>query len=261
MHERGRIGAGGCELEYEWIGPRPEAAPTLVFLHDGLGCVATWRDVPAALAAATGCGALVYSRAGYGGSTARPGPWPVRFMHDEAQVTLPQVLAAFGVRDACLVGHSDGGTIALLYAGGGSPPAPRLRGMVLEAPHVFVEPVCLESIAEMARAYRRGDLARRMARNHGGNADVCFAAWVEVWLRAEFRAWTIEAALPSVRCPVLVLQGEEDEFGTLAQLRAVEAGCGGATEALVLAGCGHTPHHQRRAAALAAMTRSLERWL
>jgi pimeloyl-ACP methyl ester carboxylesterase len=274
----------GCRLECEWLGPGPEAAPTLVFLHDGLGCVATWRDVPAALAAATGCGALVYSRAGYGGSDARPAPWPVRFMHDEALAVLPRVLAACGVRDGFLVGHSDGASIALIYAGtagaaaaaaAGGPgvPAPdsaggpgestgsgiSLRGLVLEAPHVLVEPVCVASIAAMARRYADGDLARRMARNHGANADATFAAWVEVWLRPEFGAWNIAAALPGVRCPVLAMQGDADEYGTLAQLDAVAAGCGGgATTTRVLAACGHTPHHQQREAALGAMARFIK---
>jgi pimeloyl-ACP methyl ester carboxylesterase len=246
----------GCRLECEWLGPPPEAAPTLVFLHDGLGCVATWRDVPAALAAATGCGALVYSRAGYGGSAARPAPWPVRFMHDEALVTLPRVLAAWGVRDGWLVGHSDGASIALIYAGAAGA-AGWLRGLVLEAPHVFVEPVCLCSIEAMARSYARGDLARRLARYHGANAAACFAAWVEVWLRPEFRTWSLGELLAGVRCPVVAMQGVDDEFGTLAQLAAVAAGCGAGAETLVLPACGHTPHHQQREAALAAMVRAV----
>ncbi len=311
MRASGKVQVGDDRLELDWIGPAPGAAPTLVFLHDGLGSAGTWRDVPAALAAATGCGALVYSRAGYGGSTPRPAPWPVRFMHDEATVTLPRLLAALDVRDGFLVGHSDGASIALIYAadrgtraaaaGPGPGPGPnsgpaggggragaaaqpwewRLRGVILEAPHVFVEPVCVDSIAAMAHGYRRGDLAQRMARRHGANADACFAAWVEVWLRPEFRAWTIEALLPWVSCPVLAMQGEQDEYGTLAQLAAVAARCGivavgaaggaGASsgaapaavapETLVLPGCGHTPHHQQRDAALAAMVRFVERWL
>jgi pimeloyl-ACP methyl ester carboxylesterase len=303
MRASGKVQVGADRLELDWIGPAPGAAPTLVFLHDGLGSAGTWRDVPAALAAATGCGALVYSRAGYGGSTPRPGPWPVRFMHDEATVTLPRLLAALDVRDGFLVGHSDGASIALIYAadrgaraaaalgpGPGPGPGPglspnpgpagggdragaaaqpwewRLRGVILEAPHVFVEPVCVDSIVAMAHGYRRGDLAQRMARRHGANADACFAAWVEVWLRPEFRAWTIEALLPWVSCPVLAMQGEQDEYGTLAQLAAVAARCGtaaaaAAPETLVLPDCGHTPHHQQREAALAAMVRFVERWL
>jgi pimeloyl-ACP methyl ester carboxylesterase len=266
---RGTVTAGGRRLETEWLGPGPAAAPTLVFLHDGQGCVDTWRDFPAALAAATGCGALVYSRAGYGGSEALPGPWPASFMHDAALAALPEVIAALGVRDGFLVGHSDGASISLIYAaataGAGAGVAGVvggwLRGMALEAPHVFVEPVCLESIAKLPALYRQPDLWRRMVRVHGANAQACAESWAEVWLRPEFRSWSIEDLLPRVRCPVLAIQGDQDAYGTLDQLRAVAAGCGGPTETLVLPGCGHTPHHQQREATLAAMSGFLRRLL
>jgi pimeloyl-ACP methyl ester carboxylesterase len=266
---RGTVAAGGRRLEYEWIGPGPEAAPTLVFLHDGQGCVDTWRDFPAALAAATGCGALVYSRAGYGGSEGLPGPWPVSFMHDEARAALPEMIAALGVRDGFLVGHSDGASISLIYAasggdangGKGSGPGAWLRGLVLEAPHVFVEPVCVESIAKLPGLYRQPELWRRMVRHHGANAASCFESWVDVWLRPEFQSWNLEALLPRVCRPVLAIQGEQDGYATLDQLRAVAAGCGGPVETLVLPGCGHTPHRQQREAALAAMTGFLRRLL
>jgi pimeloyl-ACP methyl ester carboxylesterase len=260
---RGTVEAGGKRLEYEWLGPGPAAAPTLVFLHDGQGCVDTWRDFPAALAAATGCGALVYSRAGYGGSEGLPGPWPVSFMHDEALAALPQVVAALGVRDGFLVGHSDGASISLIYAAAAAAGAVGgwLRGMALEAPHVFVEPVCLESIAKLPALYRQPDLWRRMVRHHGANAQGCFESWVEVWLRPEFRSWSIEDLLPRVRCPVLAIQGDQDPYGTLDQLRAVAAGCAGPTETLVVPSCGHTPHRQQRDATLAAMSGFLRRLL
>jgi pimeloyl-ACP methyl ester carboxylesterase len=263
---RGSVAAGGKRLEYEWLGPGPAAAPTLVFLHDGQGCVDTWRDFPAALAAATGCGALVYSRAGYGGSEALPGPWPVSFMHDEALAALPQVVAALGVRDSFLVGHSDGASISLIYAAtsgaaGAGASGSWLRGMALAAPHVFVEPVCLESIAKLPALYRQPDLWRRMVRHHGANAQACFESWVEVWLRPEFRSWSIAGLLPRVRCPVLAIQGDQDAYGTLDQLRAVAAGCAGPTETQVLPGCGHTPHRQQREATLAAMSGFLRRLL
>jgi len=260
---RGTVAAGGKRLEYEWLGPGPAAAPTLVFLHDGQGCVDTWRDFPAALAAATGCGALVYSRAGYGGSEALPGPWPVSFMHDEALASLPQVVAALGVRDGFLVGHSDGASISLIYAAaaGAGAAGSWLRGMALEAPHVCVEPVCLESIAKLPALYRQPDLWRRMVRHHGANAQACSESWVEVWLRPEFRSWSIEDLLPRVRCPVLAIQGDQDPYGTLDQLRAVAAGCAGPAETLVLPGCGHTPHRQQREATLAAMSGFLRRLL
>jgi pimeloyl-ACP methyl ester carboxylesterase len=259
---RGMLAAGGRRLEYAWFGPGPEAAPTLVFLHDGLGCVGTWRDVPATLAAATGCGALVYSRAGYGASETRPAPWPVGFMHDEALITLPQVLAATGVRDGFLVGHSDGASISLIYAAG-QPGAGSgwLRGVVLESAHVFVEPISVESVARVPALYRGTELARRMETFHGANAASCLESWVEVWLRDEFLPWSILDLLPRVRCPVLAMQGEQDVFGTLAQLRAIASGCGGPVETLVIPSCGHTPHRQQREATLAAMARFVRRLL
>jgi pimeloyl-ACP methyl ester carboxylesterase len=267
--ERARVVAGGRWLEYLWIGPGPEAAPTLVFLHDGLGCIDTWRDFPAALAAATGCGALVYSRGGYGGSDALPGPWPESFMHDAGWVELPEVVAALGVRDGFLVGHSDGGSISLIYAAGAAgrdgaeSEAARagaaggrgwLRGMALEAPHIFVEPIALESIGKLPALFRQSELWQRLVRYHGANAENCFDSWVEIWLRPEFRSWRIDELLPRVRCPVLAIQGESDPYGTLAQLETLAASCTGPTETLLLPACGHTPHRQQREATLAAMT-------
>jgi pimeloyl-ACP methyl ester carboxylesterase len=243
--------AGGHRLEYEWHGPAPEAAPTLVFLHEGLGCVALWRDFPARLAEATGLGALVYSRAGYGGSDPVPVPRPLRFMHDEALLVLPEALEAMRVRDAILVGHSDGGSIALIHAGG--VPGPRVRALILEAPHVFVEDLSVRSIALAADSYRQGDLRARLERHHGANVDVAFWGWNRAWLDPGFRSWNIEEYLSGVHCPVLAIQGEDDEYGTLAQIGAIEAGCGGPVRRLVLPDCGHSPHRAQSDATLLAM--------
>jgi pimeloyl-ACP methyl ester carboxylesterase len=240
------------------LSPAP-APPVLVFLHDGLGCVETWRDFPAVLAAATGCAALVYSRAGYGASDPAPGARPVGFMHDEARLVLPRLLDALAVESAVLVGHSDGASIALLHAAGPDLAARRVRGLILEAPHLFVEPVCLASIEELRANPESSGLAQRMARYHGVKAGHCFASWVEVWLRPEFRGWNIEETLPLVTCPLLVVQGRQDEYGTLAQVQAVEAGAAGPVTTLVLDDCGHTPHHQQRAATLAAMSAFVRR--
>src|SRR5262245_156935 len=170
-----RLEMDGRRLEMAWHGPPPEAAPTLVFLHEGLGCVGLWRDFPARLAAATGCGALVYSRLGYGGSDPAPLPWPVSFMHHEALETLPAVLEACGIREALLVGHSDGASIALIHAAART--SDRVRGLVLEAPHVFVEPRTVRSIAAAAEAYRSGALRARLERYHGSNTDGAFLGW------------------------------------------------------------------------------------
>jgi pimeloyl-ACP methyl ester carboxylesterase len=248
------LSAGRHRLEYEWHGPAPEAAPTLVFLHEGLGCVSLWRDFPARLAAATGCGALVYSRAGYGGSDPVALPRGPRFMHHEGLVVLPEVLAAAGVREAILVGHSDGGSIALVYAGSREKAEePRLHGLALEAPHVFCEDVTVAAISSAVEAYREGDLRRALERHHGANVDVAFHGWSGAWLEPAFRAWTIEEYLPAVRVPVLVVQGEEDAYGTIRQVEAIEAGCRGAVRRLLLPGCGHSPHGEEPEATLRAM--------
>ena len=226
--------AGGHRLEAAWIGPAPDRAPTLVFLHEGLGSVAGWRDFPARVASATGLGALVYSRLGYGKSDPVPLPRPTTYMHEEALVTLPEVLDAAGVRDAVLVGHSDGGSIALLFAGSGLPAAARVRALVLEAPHVFVEDVSITSIARAADAYRTGDLRQRLLRSQGDNVDGAFWGWNRAWLDPAFRDWNIEASLAGVRAPALLLQGADDPYGTLAQLDAIERQGSGPVERLVL---------------------------
>jgi pimeloyl-ACP methyl ester carboxylesterase len=236
-------------METRWIGPGPERAPTLVFLHEGLGSATLWRDFPDRVAAASGCGALVYSRQGYGASPPIAGPRAVRFMHDEALEVLPEVLASFGIESPILFGHSDGASIALIYAGARLGP---VRGLVLEAPHVFVEPVCVESIARLAAAYETTDLGQRLARHHGANTDSMFRTWADVWLRPEFLGWNIEEYLSAIEAPVLVVQGEDDEYGTLAQVEAVTGQVAGPAESLVLAHCGHSPHRDQPEAVLAA---------
>ncbi|HEX5870767.1 MAG TPA: alpha/beta hydrolase, partial [Longimicrobium sp.] len=242
-------------LECRWIGPGADEAPTIVFLHEGLGSVSTWRDFPDALAAATGCGALVYSRAGYGKSDPVDLPRPVRFMHDEARL-LPDVLAAAGIREAILLGHSDGASIALIAAGTES--IPGLRALVLEAPHTFAEPCGLESIAKIADVYRTTNLRERLARHHGDNTDVAFWGWNRVWLHPDFRAWNIEDALPGITVPALVVQGEDDEYGSWKQVESIQRHSGGPVETLRVPRCGHAPHAEQRDAVLAAMTRFVQ---
>jgi pimeloyl-ACP methyl ester carboxylesterase len=248
----------GRRLEVE-LDPPQDGRPTLVFLHEGLGSVGQWRDFPRALAEATGCGFLSYSRLGYGRSDPAEGPRAPSFMHDEARLWLPEVLDATGTRDVIFVGHSDGASIALIYAGSAPAPSPAPRGLLLEAPHVFVEEICVRSIARIAEEFHRGDLRRRLARHHHGNTDATFESWSEVWLRPEFRLWNIEEVLPRIRCPVLVVQGEDDEYGTRRQVESIEGGAGGEVEALVLPACGHVPHRDRREAVLEAMTRFVRR--
>ena len=255
MLEPGFLEIGGVRLEARWTGPPPAAAPTLVFLHEGLGSTSLWRDFPDRLASETEWGALVYSRAGYGKSDPVPLPRPVRFMHDEAEI-LPRVLAAAGIREHVLIGHSDGASISLIHAGlihAGSDPAPGLRGVILEAPHVFTEPHGLASIARMKEVYRDTDLRERLARHHGANVDVAFRGWNDVWLDPDFAAWNIEEYLPAIRVPMLILQGEDDEYGTWAQVEAIERQSGGSVESIAIPGCGHSPHREQPDLTLRAM--------
>jgi pimeloyl-ACP methyl ester carboxylesterase len=230
-----------ARLEIRRLGPPPASAPTLVFLHEGLGSVSAWRDFPDRLAERTGCGALVYSRAGYGKSPPAPLPRPVRFMHDEAEV-LAHLLDQEGIRQPILVGHSDGASIALIYAG--SAPTILPLGLVLEAPHVFTEPSGLASIARIAEVYRTSDLRERLARHHGANTDNAFRGWNDVWLHPDFQAWNIEDVLPRIEIPMLILQGEDDEYGTWRQVEAIERQSGGPVEAVALPDCGHAPHRE-----------------
>lgn len=246
----------GARLEARWIGPPPESAPTLVFLHEGLGSVSTWRDFPDRLAERTGCGALVYSRAGYGKSSPASLPRPVRFMHDEADV-LGHVLEQAAIRDAILVGHSDGASISLIYAG--SNPAPTLRGLVLEAPHVFTEPSGLASIARMREIYRTSDLRERLARHHGANTDIAFRGWNDVWLDLDFQKWNIEDVLPRITVPMLILQGEEDEYGTWRQVEAIERQSGGPVESVAIPASGHAPHREQTVRTLEEMAGFVDR--
>jgi pimeloyl-ACP methyl ester carboxylesterase len=234
-----KIEIQGCALEFQWLGPPPSAqAPTLVFLHEGLGCVQMWRDFPQHLAAVTGLGALNYSRAGYGGSDAAILPRRSDYMHDEAQKVLPQVLDAFGIESAILVGHSDGGSIALIHAG--SERSARVKAMVLLAPHVFVESLTVASISEAAVLYRSTNLSERLARYHGDSVDQTFWGWNDIWLHDHFLQWNIEQYLSEITAPVLMLQGEDDQYGTSAQLQAIESGVGGPTECHLLVDCAHS---------------------
>ena len=244
----------GRRLEVGFAGGRGDEIPELVFLHEGLGSVAMWRDFPERVAQATGRRALVYSRAGYGESEPIVAPRRVDYMHEEARVVLPALLAAFGVERPVLLGHSDGASIALIHAG---EPAARPRGLVLLAPHVMVEPVGLASIERARHAWEEGDLRARLARYHA-DVDSAFRGWNDVWLHPDFRAWNIEDVLPRVRCPVLAIQGTDDEYGTMEQLDRIAAKVPD-VERLELPACGHAPHRDRPDEVLAAVTAFVDR--
>ena len=248
----GVLVADGKKLEAVAYGPPPGVAPTVVMLHEGLGCAALWRDFPEKLAAATGLGVFVYSRAGYGRSDPVDLPRPLDYMTREAQKSLPEVHDAVGLQRGILLGLSDGASIAAIYAG--EHPDERVKGLVLMAPHVFAEEPGLASIAEAKRGYKTGELRERLARYHA-HVDSAFLGWNGAWLDPAFRAWNIEDFVGRWRVPALLIQGADDQYGTLAQIRAIEARAQAPVESLILEGCRHSPHLERQEATLDAAAR------
>lgn len=233
-------------LEYAWVGGARGAAPVIVFLHEGLGSLAMWKNFPQKLCAAAGARGLVFSRYGYGRSTLRPAAekWPVEFMHVQAERVLPALFASIGLdRAPWLYGHSDGGSIALIHAAAFPE---RVAGLVAVAPHVFVEDVSVASIEAARVAYAGTDLPQRLARYHA-DAGSAFHGWNDIWLDPAFRAWNIEDSLRRIRCPVLAVQGEDDEYGTMAQIDAI-ARVVPQARLLKLPSCGHSPHRDQPAA-------------
>jgi pimeloyl-ACP methyl ester carboxylesterase len=245
--------AAGHQLEFEWFDPPHGAlqpdAPVLVFLHEGLGSRAMWKDFPARVVAATGCRALVYSRYGYGNSDRLQQARGVGYMHDEALDALPEVLDRLDIRNPILIGHSDGASIALIHAGAAQS---QVRGLVLLAPHVFVEDLTVASIAAAKIAYRSTDLPAKLGRYHA-DVDNTFWGWNDIWLDPEFRLWNIEWFLPRVACPVLAIQGQDDEYGTMAQLECIARSVEDVTM-IKLANCHHSPHRDQPAAVIEAVT-------
>jgi pimeloyl-ACP methyl ester carboxylesterase len=238
-------------LEYAWIDATRIDAPLIVFLHEGLGSIAMWKDFPRTLCAAAGTRGLVYSRMGYGQSTPRASreKWPVEFMQVQAEAILPALLERLGIVQApWLLGHSDGGSIALLYAAAFPD---RVAGTIAVAPHVFVEDLSVASIEQARIAYATTDLKQKLARFHA-DPDSAFYGWNDIWLDPAFRAWNIEDRLPRIRCPLLVMQGEDDEYGTMAQVDAIARHVPHARVAKLPA-CGHSPHRDQPAALVAAM--------
>jgi pimeloyl-ACP methyl ester carboxylesterase len=253
------IKVDGRRIEAVLHGPAPERAPTLVLLHEGLGCIAMWRDFPQKLAARTGYGVLVWSRPGYGKSDPVPPPRPLSYMHDDAFGVLPAVLDQAGVEKTILVGHSDGASIATIYAGGRQDF--RVRGLALMAPHFFVEDISIKSIAAAKEAYEKGDLRERLKRYHGDNVDVAFRGWNDAWLDPDFRAWRIDDYVAHVRVPILIVQGKDDQYGTLAQLELAERDAYCPVDTVVLARCGHSPYIDRPEETLDAIAEFVHRVL
>jgi pimeloyl-ACP methyl ester carboxylesterase len=248
------VQAAGHSLNYEWVGEGP-GAPVLVFLHEGLGSIRQWRDFPSKVCSETGLRALVFDRYGYGQSDILEAPTRnVHFMHDEALRALPEVLKQLRIEEPILIGHSDGASIALIHAGAGF----KVKAVVAMAPHVFIEPICLTSIAKAKQVFETSDLPQRLGKYHR-DVRKTFYGWADVWLDPGFTRWDIrDEYLPKIACPVLAIQGEDDEYGTMAQLddtaRRVKR-----CELLKLPDCGHSPFRDQEAKVLAAVKGFLEK--
>jgi pimeloyl-ACP methyl ester carboxylesterase len=237
---RGEVTVDGKRLETLWIGRERSDQPVIVMLHEGLGSIALWKDFPARLAARTGGCVLVYSRYGLGNSDKLIEKRPVNFMHREGEVVLPELLDKLAIDRPILLGHSDGGSISIIFAGR-YPDRP--RALILEAPHVFVEDLSVTSITQAKLNFETTDLRQKLSRYHA-HVDETFWGWNDVWLDPNFRSWNIEEYLATIRCPVLCIQGEDDEYGTRAQVDAIAAQAR-QTEVMMLPDCKHSPHRDQ----------------
>ncbi|WP_024516601.1 alpha/beta hydrolase [Bradyrhizobium sp. Tv2a-2] len=247
----GFLRIGESDLEYRMLGPSPQDAPTIVMLHEGLGSAALWGDFPEKLQAATGAGVFVYSRAGYGNSSPVELPRPLDYMHSEALDVLPKLLDQIGFRRGLLLGHSDGGSIAAIYAGGVADH--RLDGIVLMAPHFVVEDVSVASISEIKTSYETTDLKQKLARWHK-DVDNAFYGWNGAWLDPEFRSWDISDSLAYIRVPIALIQGESDQYGTVRQVEIAQEECYCPVEVTLIKGAGHSPHRDAAAQTVNAIS-------
>jgi pimeloyl-ACP methyl ester carboxylesterase len=246
--ERFHLTVQGNSVEVQRIRARSANSPELVFLHEGLGSTSHWKDFPQRVAEATGAPVTVYSRYGCGNSTLLAGPRTVRYMHDEALNSLPDLLAQLHINNPILIGHSDGASIALIYAGAHD----HVRSLILLAPHVFVEDLSIASIAQAKTSFETTNLPEKLARHHRDAART-FWGWNNIWLHPDFLSWNIEEYLPRISCPILVIQGLDDEYGTKAQVQAIVEQAGGLVETLLLAKCRHSPQRDQADAVLAAI--------
>lgn len=242
------IRADGHRLRALFHGMGPGHLPTLAFLHEGLGSIAQWRDFPERLAQAAGCNALIYERWGHGGSDPLDGPRQPDFMAREAECALPDVLDAIGVEQAILVGHSDGGSIALLFA---AVHPERTLGVITLAAHVFVEPLSIDGVRQAVEAFETSDLEARLALYHGDNTESMFRGWADIWLSPKFRDWRIDEEIRAVEAPVLALQGADDNYGTPEQLRRIEAAVSGPVRTVLIPDCGHLTYRDGRETVMA----------
>lgn len=253
--ETGHADLGDHRLEFVRFARTRADAPSLILLHEGLGSVAMWREFPARLAAASGAEIFVYSRRGYGTSSPRAASYNVDYMHIEARETLPQLFDFWGLDAPVLVGHSDGASIALIHAAEDNTP---VHAVCVMAPHIMVEPISIQSIEFARDQFRTTDLAEKLGRYHDA-PEHAFRGWNDIWLHPDFLKWDIRPLLPAIRCPVMAIQGEDDPYGTMAQIDGIEAASGGTVELVKLSGCGHSPHREAPDEALRALTAFVEK--
>ncbi len=257
MHrEEGSVTIGGSSLEFAWYRPPKSNRPVILLLHEGLGCVGTWRDFPEHLAMRTGSPVLAYSRQGYGRSDPVPLPRPLTYMHDEAFEVVGRIIDRFQIERVVLCGHSDGASIATIYAGGVADG--RVAGVILMAPHFFNEDLCVATIRKARHDYEQGDLRPRLERYHGANVDCAFYGWNDAWLDPRFMDWNIEEYLPQIAVPVLLIWGRDDPYGTMAQVRSAMEKCGGPLETAILDDCRHWPYRERTDETLSAIERFID---
>ena len=250
--ERFFLAIDGVNLEASCFGAPPSEAPTIIILHEGLGCVELWKDFPSHLAEATGCGVFAYSRRGYGKSDEAILPRLTSYMHDEAKDVLPQVLEVIGVEQGIILGHSDGGSIASIYMG--NTPSLNIVGLCLLAPHFFTEPVCLESIAQVRASFECSSLEKRLQKYHN-NAKHTFLGWADVWLDPHFVKWNIEDYTQNIKNPTLVIQGKQDQYGTTAQITSLQKNIQAPLTTVMINECKHSPHLEKEKEVLEAIVR------
>ncbi len=243
---------GTKKIEVQWHREGKKDSPTLVFLHEGLGCTEMWKDFPYLLSKKTRYPALIFSRLGYGASDPCPTPWKINFMHKEGLQILPAVIKEAKIKDHILIGHSDGGSIGIIYAG--SPYAKGLKGLITEAAHIFCEELSVKSISDAKINYEHYDLREKLEKYHGENTENAFRGWNDVWLNQHFIKWNIEKYLPKIKAPMLAIQGLEDQYGTLNQIESIKRRVNRAITHII-DNCRHSPHSEQPEMVLNIMAR------
>ena len=243
---------GSGKIEIQWYNVEITNRPTLVFMHEGLGCVRMWKEFPERISERTGCPSFVFSRFGYGNSDQCPTPWKINFMHSQALTLLPRILKQAGIKEYILIGHSDGGSIGIIFAGGLN--SKGLKGLITLAAHVFCEQCSVDSIQQAKTNYEHQDLKKALKKYHGQNTDNAFRGWNNAWLNPNFINWNIEKYLKKIKVPMLAIQGKDDQYGTDKQIAAIESQVNN-IESFLLDNCRHSPHFDQPETVLKIMTK------